>query len=333
MIKQPINNIKLGAFVLSGLVFIILLLYLIGKNQHLFGTSFHLKVRVDNVQGLKPGNNVRFAGMDVGTVKKIHIINDSVIEIDMVIEEEVQSVIRKNAMVSIKTDGLVGNKVIEITSAKLSAPTVENGDMLTPKKLIDTDEMLRTLNKTNNDLAIITENLKITVTRINNSKAVWNLLNDASIPQNLNQSLANIRKVTQTAGFMANDLQLMVSGVKSGKGSLGKIITDTVIAANINQTIVSIQTISKHADTLVKQLHATVADVQNNLNNGPGTVNALLKDSSLTNKLQLSLLNIQKGTDGFNQNMEALKHNFLFRGYFKRLEKEKSKASGKTQIN
>jgi phospholipid/cholesterol/gamma-HCH transport system substrate-binding protein len=132
---------------------------------------------------------------------------------------------------------------------------------------------------------------------------------------------------------MANDLQLMVSGVKSGKGTLGKIITDTVIAANINQTIVSIQSISKHADTLVKQLHATVADVQNNLNNGPGTVNALLKDSSLTNKLQLSLLNIQKGTDGFNQNMEALKHNFLFRGYFKRLEKEKSKASGKTQIN
>ena len=75
MIKQSINNVKLGAFVLSGLVFIILLLYLIGKNQHLFGTSFHLKVRVDNVQGLKPGNNVRFAGIDVGTVKKINIIN------------------------------------------------------------------------------------------------------------------------------------------------------------------------------------------------------------------------------------------------------------------
>lgn len=333
MIKQPFNNIKLGAFVLSGLVFIILLLYLIGKNQHLFGTSFHLKVRVDNVQGLKPGNNVRFAGIDVGTVKKINIINDSVIEIDMVIEEEVQSVIRKNAMVSIKTDGLVGNKVIEITSAKSFAPTVENGDMLTPKKLIDTDEMLRTLNKTNNDLAIITENLKITVTRINNSKAIWNVLNDESIPKNLNQSLANIRKVTQTAGFMANDLQLMVSGVKSGKGTLGKIITDTVIAANINETILSIQAISKHADTLVKQLNATVADVQNNLNNGPGTVNALLKDSSLTNKLQLSLLNIQKGTDGFNQNMEALKHNFFFRGYFKRLEKEKIKANGKTQTN
>lgn len=333
MIKQSINNIKLGAFVLSGLVFIILLLYLIGKNQHLFGTSFHLKVRVDNVQGLKPGNNVRFAGIDVGTVKKINIINDSVIEIDMVIDEAVQSVIRKNATVSIKTDGLVGNKVIEINSTKIASPKVENGDVLTPKKSIDTDEMLRTLSKTNSDLAIITENLKVTVTRINNSKAVWNLLNDESIPKNLNQSLANIRRVTQTADFMANDLQLMVRGVKSGKGTLGKIITDTVLAANINQTILSIQAVSKQADSLVQQLNSTVASVQKDLDNGSGTVRTLLKDSSLSNKLQLSLLNIQKGTDGFNQNMEALKHNFFFRGYFKKLEKEKNKVKVNTSTN
>jgi phospholipid/cholesterol/gamma-HCH transport system substrate-binding protein len=65
--------------------------------------------------------------------------------------------------------------------------------------------------------------------------------------------------------------------------------------------------------------------LDNEINSGKGTIHALLKDSSITAKLNQSLDNIQKGTDGFNQNMEALKHNFLFRSYFKKLERQKAK--------
>ncbi len=325
MIKESINNIKLGAFVLAGLIFIILLLYLIGKNQHLFGASFILKVRVDNVQGLRPGNNVRYAGIDVGTVKKLNIINDQMIEIEMVIDQKVQSIIKKNATVSIKTDGLVGNKVLEIVGAKIPALPVKNGDLLTPKKSIDTDEMLRTLSKTNNDLAFITDNLKITVTRINNSKALWNLLNDETIPQHVKQSAKNIQDITNKANNMANHLQIMVQNIQSGKGTLGKIIADTVIAANLNSTILSIQLISKHADSLTQQLSRTIQGIEKSIINGPGAIHALFNDTVFSNHINNSLQNIQNGTDGFNQNMEALKHNFLFRGYFNKLEKEKRK--------
>ena len=68
-----------------------------------------------------------------------------------------------------------------------------------------------------------------------------------------------------------------------------------------------------------------VVGIQHDVNSGKGTVNALLKDSLMAEKLNASLENIQKGTDGFNQNMEALKHNFLFRGYFRKQEKKKKK--------
>jgi len=68
-----------------------------------------------------------------------------------------------------------------------------------------------------------------------------------------------------------------------------------------------------------------VTDIRNDVHHGKGTVNALLKDSLLVTKLNTSLDNIQKGTDGFNQNMEALKHNFLLRGYFRKQEKQKGK--------
>jgi phospholipid/cholesterol/gamma-HCH transport system substrate-binding protein len=325
MAKLQINNIKLGAFVLGGLAFIILLMYMIGKNQNMFGSTFRLKVRFENVQGLRPGNNVRYAGIEVGTVKKIDILNDTTMEVEMIIDEKVKNIIRKNAIVSIRTDGLVGNRVVEIASVKTPSVSVEDGDMLASKKSIDTDEMLRTLNKTNQDLAVITENIKITVTRINSSKALWNLLNEEGLPNDLKKSALNIRTATSRANEMIADLQLIVKDVKAGKGSLGAIITDTAIAQNLNTAILKIKAVGDRADQLSLQISNVVAGIQKDINKGPGTVNALLKDSATANKISKSLENIQKGTDGFNQNMEALKHNFFFKGYFRRLEKEKKK--------
>src|SRR5574339_214522 len=111
MAKQMVNNIKLGVFVMAGLLFLILLLYMIGKNKNLFGSNFILKARFENVQGLQTGNNVRYAGIESGTVKKITILNDTVVEVVMVIDDKMKSIIRKNAIVSIGTDGFVGNKV------------------------------------------------------------------------------------------------------------------------------------------------------------------------------------------------------------------------------
>ena len=70
-----------------------------------------------------------------------------------------------------------------------------------------------------------------------------------------------------------------------------------------------------------------MAGIREDVSNGRGPVNALLKDSMMVIKLNASLDNIQKGTDGFNQNMEALKHNFLLRGYFRKQEKQKRKES------
>lgn len=331
MAKQTFNNVRLGAFVLAGLTFIIVLLYLIGKNQHLFGSSFVLKVQLDNVQGLKSGNNVRYAGIDVGTVKKINILNDTTMEVEMVIDELVKPVIHKNAIVSIRTDGLVGNKVVEISSSKTLAPPVEDGDVLSSRKSIDTDEMLRTLSKTNNDLAIITEGLKTTIGKINNSTALWNLLNEEGIPNHLKKSAYNIHQATDKANRMIADLQSIVLGVKNGKGSLGAIVTDTALAQNLNAAVLKIKNVGDQADRLSQQISSAVKGIQKDIDQGPGTVNALLKDSAMANKLNRSLDNIQKGTDGFNQNMEALKHNFFFRGYFRKLEKEKKKQAEQNQ--
>src|SRR5690349_4088004 len=108
MKNSSINNFKLGLFVITGGFVLVLLLYMIGKNRSMFGSNFILKARFTNVQGLKPGNNVRFAGIEVGTVKKINIISDTLVEVEMYVEKNMKKFIKKSAIVNIGTDGVMG---------------------------------------------------------------------------------------------------------------------------------------------------------------------------------------------------------------------------------
>jgi phospholipid/cholesterol/gamma-HCH transport system substrate-binding protein len=318
MKKQLINNTKLGFFVLVGLLFLILLLYMIGRNRSLFGSNYLLKTRFENVNGLIPGNNVRYAGIQAGTVKKLEILNDTTVEVTMIIDTEMEQIIRKDAITAIGTDGLVGNKVVNIVPGNLNASIAKNGDLLKSKKPIDTEKILNTLSTTNNDVSIIVSGLKTTVERINNSSAIWDLLSDDQLPNDIKKSARNIQLATLKAAAISNEFQLILNDLRNGNGSLGMLLNDTVLVSNLNK--------SSHNLNLVSlQLHTVVSDLQKDINSGKGPVNSLLKDTSMVKKLNTSLDNIQMGTDGFNQSMEALKNSFLLRGYFKRREKEKAK--------
>lgn len=323
MAKQTFNNIKLGLFILAGLLLLIIGLYLIGRDSNLFGRNYNLHVQFAHVQGLTPGNNVRYAGIQVGTVKRIKILNDTLIDVTMVIENRMQQFIRVNDFVSISTDGLMGNKMLQITPAKDGSAFAKDGDLLRSKTILNIDEMLLVLNKSNENIAVISDQLKAAVIRLNNSEALWNLLNNKLLPEQLLASAANIRSATAKANLLANDLHTIIADVKEGKGSMGQLLRDTAIAYHLTTAIDKIKTVGDEADSLANELNALTLSVQNDVNNGKGTIHALLKDSTLVQKLSNSLQNIEKGTEGFNQNMEALKSNFLFRGYFKKLEKQK----------
>lgn len=325
MTKRPINNLKLGIFVLVGLLLLIFSLYMIGRDNNLFGKNYKLTARFENVQGLTVGNNVRYAGIQVGTVKKIRILSDTLIEVVMLIDVKMKQYIHKNDIVSMSTDGLMGNRILNITASKDGSPLAEDGDLLATKRNVSTDEMLETLDKTNRNIAVISEELKTTVLRINNSAAIWKLLNETELPDNLRASVLSIRHATGMADEMVKDLHSIIADVKNGKGSLGAILTDTAIARNLEEALLKIQQVGDHATALVDELSKLTAGIKEDINSGNGTAHALLKDSALVIKLNNSLSNIEKGTDGFNQNMEALKHNFLLRGYFRKLEKQKRK--------
>ena len=329
MENRTINNIKLGAFVSGGLLFLVVLLYMIGANRSLFGATYILKARFENVQGLVSGNNVRFSGIQAGTVKNIQILNDTVIEVVMIVDKKMQAIIRSNALVSIGTDGLVGNKVVNMVPSKVSAPLAKEGAILLVKRAVSPDEMLQTLYTTNNDIAVIAANLKMTAQRINSSTAIWTLLSDPYIPKDLRLSIAKIREATSKTASITNNLDKMIVEVKNGKGFLGMMLTNDTLANKFGNVVLTINSVGEQLDTLSGEIRGLVNNFNQDLNKGKGPFNTLLRDSMLSIKLSNSLDNIQQGTDGFNQNMAAIKHSFLLRGYFKKMRKKELKNNNK----
>lgn len=325
MARRNINNIQLGIFALIGLLFLVVMLYMIGKNKNMFGSTFRLKARFDNVHGLVPGNNVRFAGIEAGTVEKITILSDTSIEVLMYIDEKFKTFIHNNAVASIATDGLMGNKVINVSPVSQPAPLVNEGDLIATSKPVDIDQMLRTLSETNEDVATIARNLKGTVERLNNSTGIWKLLNDEHIPNDIRASAANIKLTTARSASLISDLQQMVNETKSGKGVLGLLMQDTGFSRQLDAAMGKIQAAANNIDTLSNSLKLSATHIQSAVSNQKTTVGAILDDSVMVQKIHASLENIRLGTEGFNQNMEALKHNFLFRSYFRKLEREQAK--------
>ena len=326
MAKQGENNIKLGVFVLAGLLVMIVAFYMIGANTSMFTSSFKLRARFSNLNGLMEGNNVLFSGIQAGTVKNIDILNDTTIEVTMLIDSKVRGFIHNNAEAAVGTEGLMGNKVVNIQPVRINGPLVKNGDLLAVQKQTSMDEMLETLSKTNNNMATISEALKITVLRLDTSE-IFNVLNDKTIGISLRSSLKNINNASNNASQMTGGLNDLVSQIRHGKGAAGVLMTDTAFAADLKNSATNIRSASDNAEKMTAQLSSLAGNINHDLNYGKGPLHALLRDSDLTRKLNISLENVQRGTDGFNQIVVALKHNFLVRGYFKSQAKQQKKDS------
>jgi len=325
MAKQGENNIKLGLFVLAGLLVLMTAFYMIGKNSNIFGHTFSLKVRFTNLNGLMEGNNVLFSGIQAGTVKRIDMVNDTTIQVTLQIDSKIEPFIHKNALAAIGTDGLMGNKVVNILPINKASVAASNGDELKAQKLVSTEEMLQTLSKTNNNIASISEALKTTVLQLDTS-ALLKIFNDKTIRVSLKSSLEQINKASKNASDMTMGLNEMVTRIKAGKGAAGVLLTDSALAGNLKDAMVKLKSASENANRLTIQANQIMGSVNHDINDGKGTLHALLKDSLMAQKINITLDNVMKGTDGFNQNMEALKHNFFFKGYFKDQEKKKQAA-------
>lgn len=325
MKKQAVNNVKLGIFILAGLLVLVISLYIIGQNQNFFGSGFLLKARFTNVNGLMPGNNVRFSGIQCGTVKDIEIINDTTIEIELLINSKTSVYIRANASAGIGTEGLMGNKVVNIFPGDAGAPPIQNGGMLKTAKQNGIDDMMSSLSATGNNALDISANLKETTIRINNSPLLRQLLQDTTLAANLHRSLANFENASSKLDKAVSTVNMVIDDVQRGKGMAGLLLENQQAASDLAETLGNIKTASTRINGVLVNLDSLVRQVRADAGNGKGAVHMLLRDTLVTKRFDNSLQNIEKGTAAFHEDMEALKHNILLRGYFKKQAKKNKK--------
>ncbi|MGZ3862183.1 MAG: MlaD family protein [Bacteroidia bacterium] len=315
------RNLRLGIFVIAGLLLLIGSLYMIGSKRNLFNDTITVNAAFRNVNGLMEGNNVRFSGIDVGTVSKIEITSDTVIKVEMMIDKSVSKFISSNALASIGTDGLMGNKIVNIVSFDGTTRRLGEGSILGSVKPIDMDDALRTLTKTNDNLQYITNDVKSIAQRFNSKNTLWSILLDSNVAKNLKLSISNISATAQNSANFTQNLNSTMLDIKNGKGSLGKLLSDTSLAGKINEAVTNFNESGKNAVNLTNNLNTISA----NAKNGKGSVGELLTDTTTTYKLNSAISSLDKGAQGFSENMEALKHNFLFRKYFRKQAKAKNK--------
>ncbi|KJJ39074.1 MlaD family protein [Aequorivita vladivostokensis] len=327
MAKSTSQKIKVGLFVVVGTAILIAALYSIGNRQHIFSKNIALYATFGNVNGLIIGNNVRYSGINVGTVSKIEMIEEGSITIQMMIEEKTARFIKTDAIASIGSDGLVGSMVVNIIPGKVaSAKPVISGDTIQSYSKIGADDMLSTLNTTNENAALLTADLlKITNKILEGKGTLGALVTDTLLAQDLRQTVIELKQTAAGTSTAVARINALISKVNYDESAAAVLLSDTVSANQIRGVFSNLEKSSEDINEITQNLDAYLSEIKS----GKGALNYITQDEVLVKNIDSTMLDIKEAAEKLNENMEALRHNFLFRGYFRKLERQERREARK----
>ena len=240
---------RLGMFIIATLAILVAGVFIIGSKQYLFSSTYQLKTRFDNVEGLDAGGDVRVGGVHTGTVRNIILPHKpgEMVTVVMDMGKSTHEIIKQDSVVTIETEGLLGNQYLAISFGSAQSGDVRDGDTIASKPPLEMADLLE--------------------------KASGILDSGQEAIDNATQATANLNSIS--------------AKINGGQGTVGALINDKQLYSNLEQTS------SAMHDTMVQA---------------------------------------QAGATNFKENMDALKHNFLLRGYFKSRGYEDSAELAKYEI-
>jgi phospholipid/cholesterol/gamma-HCH transport system substrate-binding protein len=309
MKKENSRNIRLGLVVLIGTAAIVAALYYVGSQQRLFSSTLKLKAEFYNVSGLRRGNSVRFTGIDIGTVESIEITSDTSVLVTMAIDADVCRFIKKDAVAVIGTDGVMGNKLINITPTQGMAAGIEDGDKLRTLRTVEMDATFRTLNNTNENLNAVSEDLRAITEKLNSDRSLLNILLDRSVSDNVQSAIAHFRYTGENTAVLTGDLRAIVRDVREGQGTAGLLLTDPATRSEISRSIVNIHSVTDS----IAVISGNFNDLSKELKNGEGILGVLVTDTLSAQRLERILDNLEQGSDNFNSTLINLQRKWPFK--------------------
>jgi phospholipid/cholesterol/gamma-HCH transport system substrate-binding protein len=207
------QKIKIGLFTFLGLLVLVLAIFFIGNRKNLFSSTFIIYGMFKNVSGLQVGNNVRFAGINVGVVQDINIETDSTVRVDLALNSSVRKFIKRDSKLSIGSDGLMGDKLIVIAPGGVtSTQQINNGGQLAAVNPVDIDKIIAKLTGVIDNAESLTSGLSQIVAKVNSGQgSIGKLLNNDDLSKNLNatvkQAQTTMKNVHATTTTLNTDLK------------------------------------------------------------------------------------------------------------------------------
>ena len=311
-----------GIFIFLAIVIFIAGILTLGGQQKRFSNTIKVYAIFNDVGGLKTGNNVWFSGVKIGTVKEIKFYGESQVRITMNIEEESQRYIRKNAKARIGSESLIGNRIIEIYGGTRKSPTVEENDLLASEEALDTDVMMETLQTNNKNLVSITGDFKTLSNQLVQGKGTMGaILNDSAMAENFRSIVSSLKQASATTVKASAALSQFTHKLNTTDGLANQLLTDTAVFGQLRTSVAQLEKTSTAAAEMTQNLNETTQKLDNNNN----AVGVLLNDAEFAGQLKNTMSVLEKSSINLNEDLEALKTNFLLKGYFKRKAQREAK--------
>ena len=293
-----------GVFVMGGLLLFAVGLFMIGDRQMAFAKTVTVYTEFKKITGLQPGALVRVSGAKAGSITQI-IPPDTPsgkFRVELEIVEALHRLVRTDSLATIETEGLVGGNYLGITTGSDTAPIVAPNATIVGKEPLD--------------LAELVERMGDTVTKVND--AVDGMKDDvqravvaiADTVDNANALLTGVTgevtKIAASGALITADAAQISEGIRSGKGTIGKLVNDDELYNRVSAIAKQTEETTAYARQLVLSAKETLEGLQSK----DGAV------QGMTASVKQTMDDTRESMASFAENMEALKHNFLLRGFF-----------------
>jgi phospholipid/cholesterol/gamma-HCH transport system substrate-binding protein len=301
-----------GIFIFLAVLLLIAAIFAVGNQQKAFVKAITVRSVFYDIEGLQEGNNVWLYGVKIGTIKKISFYGKDQVEVLMSIEKTAQTHIPKDARVKIGSDGLIGNKIIIIYGGTF-AETIGDSDFLQSDKTLSSDDLMTTLQANNQNILAITTAIK------DGKGTIGKLIEDPSIANGINTTVKNFQELSANSEVAIGHLNDYTAGLNK-KGTLAnELVTDTAVYANLIQLSNQLRDASLH----VAGVTANLETASNGITQNNTPIGMMFNNKQVAGDLQTMADNLANGSKKLDEDLEAVQHNFLFKGYFKRLAKQK----------
>jgi phospholipid/cholesterol/gamma-HCH transport system substrate-binding protein len=291
------NSVWIGLFIFIALLGFVFAIFVIGNRRGMFKENMTLNAYFNSSDGVRRGALVKLLGVEIGTVNSVDITINNNVKIGLKIDKDYSQFLKKDSEASIEVEGIMGDKFISISPGTTQSELLKENDSINTVEPFNIGSIIKQAQTSINNVTALTEDLRMIFENVRSGRGtIGKLINDEAMYNNLNLATSYVDTTLREAAAQLRNISASYTGIIS---SIDNVVTgaDSVITA--------------------------VNTIMSRIKEGEGTIWALFTKNDLHDSLLRAIGSVAEtmeiatlGVGKFAENMEALKHNFLFKSYF-----------------